>query len=79
MGLNKPGSDDRKSKKTSIIRGNNNSSSKLSDSMKRGLFALGREVMLQRSSKFEKMRKHMGEEEQAAVLLMALSCGSVYA
>lgn len=79
LGLNKPGSDDRKSKKTSIIRGNNNSSSKLSDSMKRGLFALGREVMLQRSSKFEKMRKHMGEEEQAAVLLMALSCGSVYA
>ena len=46
--------------------------------MKRRLFALGREVLLQRST-VEKQRRKLGEEEQAAVLLMALSYGYVYA
>uniref|UniRef100_A0A803MTS7 GATA-type domain-containing protein n=1 Tax=Chenopodium quinoa TaxID=63459 RepID=A0A803MTS7_CHEQI len=43
---------------------------------------LGREVMMQRSTvdkKQQRGRKKLGEEEQAAVLLMALSYGSVYA
>ncbi|XP_021730278.1 GATA transcription factor 15-like [Chenopodium quinoa] len=46
------------------------------------LIALGREVMMQRSTvdkKQQRGRKKLGEEEQAAVLLMALSYGSVYA
>ncbi|KAK9724216.1 hypothetical protein RND81_05G056100 [Saponaria officinalis] len=45
------------------------------------LILLGREVMMQRSTvgKKRSMRKKLGEEEQAAVLLMALSYGSVYA
>ncbi|XP_061349209.1 GATA transcription factor 16-like [Gastrolobium bilobum] len=38
------------------------------------LFAFGREVLMQRSH-----WKKLGEEEQAAVLLMSLSYGSVYA
>ncbi|KAH7578285.1 hypothetical protein JRO89_XS01G0363800 [Xanthoceras sorbifolium] len=45
-------------------------SSKLQVSLKMGLMAVGREMML---------KKSMGEEEQAAMLLMALSCGYVYA
>ncbi|XP_031395369.1 GATA transcription factor 16-like [Punica granatum] len=63
-------------------KSNNGSSpsSKLGDSLKQRLMALGREVMMQRSS-VERQRKQqqLGEEEQAAVLLMALSYGSVYA
>ncbi|KAK9292249.1 hypothetical protein L1049_020213 [Liquidambar formosana] len=55
----------------------------LSESLKMGLMALGKEVVLlqrQRSSTVRRQRrKMMGEEEQAAVLLMALSCGSVFA
>ncbi|KAK9283576.1 hypothetical protein L1049_011824 [Liquidambar formosana] len=50
----------------------------LSESLKMGLMALGKEVVLlqrQRSSTVRRQRrKMMGEEEQAAVLLMALSC-----
>ncbi|KNA21594.1 hypothetical protein SOVF_041750 [Spinacia oleracea] len=48
----------------------------------RRLIALGREVMMQRSTvdkKLQRGMKKLGEEEQAAVLLMALSYGSVYA
>ncbi|KAE9451823.1 hypothetical protein C3L33_16276, partial [Rhododendron williamsianum] len=45
---------------------------------KRKLLALGKEAMWRRST-VEKLRRKLGEEEQAAVLLMALSCGSVYA
>lgn len=41
---------------------------------------LGREVMLQRSTAENQRRNKLGEEEQAAVLLMALSyASSVYA
>ncbi|GAV91799.1 GATA domain-containing protein [Cephalotus follicularis] len=81
LGLNK---DDKKAK-----RGNNNndnmsnngasySSDKLGDNLKQRMLALGREVLMRRST-VEKRRKKLGEEEQAAVLLMALSYGSVYA
>ncbi|XVF31442.1 hypothetical protein REPUB_Repub16aG0146400 [Reevesia pubescens] len=72
----------------------------LSESVKMRLFALGSEVLLQRSSTsaststvstfssllsgvVKKQRCHrrrkLGEEEQAAFSLMALSCGSVFA
>lgn len=45
------------------------------------LVALGEEVLLQRSPSLLKKqrRKKLGEEEQAAVCLMALSCGFVFA
>lgn len=93
LGLNK--TEDKKSKRSNSSSSNNNSSStsnnsnssggggrssknKLGDSLKRRLLALGREVMMQRST-VEKQRRKLGEEEQAAVLLMALSYGSVYA
>ncbi|KAF7837761.1 GATA transcription factor 15-like [Senna tora] len=70
LGLNKGSSEDnnRKGKR----------SSKIGDSLKQRLLALGREVLMQRST-VERQRKKLGEEEQAAVLLMALSYGSVYA
>ncbi|XP_059460887.1 GATA transcription factor 16 [Corylus avellana] len=74
LGLNK---EDKKAKKTSI-GGGNNSNHKLGYNLKQRLLALGREVLMQRSS-VERQRKKLGEEEQAAVLLMALSYGSVYA
>ncbi|KAL8171295.1 hypothetical protein V2J09_023099 [Rumex salicifolius] len=64
LGLNK--SEEKKPKKTN------------NDSLNQRLLAIGREVMMQRSSMDKQMRK-LGEEEQAAVLLMAISCGSVYA
>lgn len=58
---------------------NNSKNKKFGDSLKRRLMALGREVLLQRS-KVQKERRKLGEEEQAALLLMALSYGStVYA
>ncbi|TXG71640.1 hypothetical protein EZV62_000219 [Acer yangbiense] len=41
--------------------------------------ALGRDVLMQRSTVEKQRKKKLGEEEQAAVLLMALSYGSVYA
>lgn len=58
----------------------------LSETVKMRLFTLGSEVLLQRSSisgvvkkqRCQRRRK-LGEEEQAAFSLMALSCGSVFA
>ncbi|KAJ7955181.1 GATA transcription factor [Quillaja saponaria] len=73
LGLNKGNTEDKKGKRSS-----SSSSNKLGDSLKQRLLALGREVMMQRST-VERQRKKLGEEEQAAVLLMALSYGSVYA
>ncbi|KAF2587222.1 hypothetical protein F2Q70_00037652 [Brassica cretica] len=65
----------KKKKKKSHAR-----SSKIGDSLKQRLMELGREVMMQRSTAEDKQRKKLGEEEQAAVLLMALSyASSVYA
>ncbi|PON67029.1 GATA transcription factor [Parasponia andersonii] len=59
----------------------------LSKTLKVRLMALGKEVLSHRLSSpsvvVKKQRCHrrrkLGEEEQAAVLLMALSCGSVFA
>ncbi|XP_040999880.1 GATA transcription factor 15-like [Juglans microcarpa x Juglans regia] len=62
LGLNK---EDKKPKKTSFCGSN-----KIGDNTKQRLMALGREVLMQ--------RKKLGEEEQAAVLLMALSYGSLW-
>ena len=79
MGLNK--GEDKKSKRGNS-NGNNSSSSSntknLGDNLKQRLLSLGREVLMQRST-VEKQRRKLGEEEQAAVLLMTLSYGSVYA
>ncbi|MCL7034884.1 hypothetical protein MKW94_020246 [Papaver nudicaule] len=60
------------------IQMNNKKNNKISACLKLRLLAFGREVMLQRSA-MGSSRQQLGEEEQAAVLLMALSCGSVYA
>uniref|UniRef100_A0A5B6YK16 Putative GATA transcription factor 16 n=1 Tax=Davidia involucrata TaxID=16924 RepID=A0A5B6YK16_DAVIN len=82
LGLNKgPTTEDKKSKKiknNDKTSNNGGNSTKLGESLKRKLYALGREVVLQRST-VGKQRRTLGEEEQAAMLLMALSCGSVYA
>nr|QFU85223.1 GATA3 [Diospyros kaki] len=61
------------SSNSSSSSGDDNSS--FGESVKRKLMG---EEALQRSN-IEKMRRKLGEEEQAAMLLMALSCGSVYA
>ncbi|GLT32544.1 hypothetical protein SLA2020_072050 [Shorea laevis] len=78
LGINK---EDKKSKKGS----NSNSSSpssgnngKIGDNLKQRLLAVGRDALMQRST-VEKQRRKLGEEEQAAFLLMALSYGSVFA
>ncbi|KAK3027741.1 hypothetical protein RJ639_042481 [Escallonia herrerae] len=84
LGLNK---EDKKSKKTAATAKTTTApasgGNKLGDSVKRKLWALGREVVLQRprstSTAVARQRRKLGEEEQAAILLMALSCGSVYA
>ena len=52
-----------------------NGSGKIGESLKQRLMAWGR----QRSTVERQRRKKLGEEEQAAVLLMALSYGTVYA
>ncbi|KAJ8560455.1 hypothetical protein K7X08_022315 [Anisodus acutangulus] len=46
---------------------------------KKRLLHFGREVAMQRPRSNSTHRRKLGEEEQAAFLLMALSCGSVYA
>ncbi|KAK7258974.1 hypothetical protein RIF29_24567 [Crotalaria pallida] len=54
--------------------------SNLSKSLKVKLIGLGDEVLFQHStSVVKKPRTKLGEEEQAAVCLMALSCGFVFA
>nr|XP_043607557.1 GATA transcription factor 16 [Erigeron canadensis] len=47
--------------------------------LKKKLMALGKEVVLQRPRSTIRKQRKIGEEEQAALLLMALSCGSAYA
>lgn len=64
--------ENRKGKKSS------SSNRQIGDGLKQRLLALGREVLMQRST-VERQRRKLGEEEQAAVLLMALSYGSVSA
>ncbi|KAL5700981.1 hypothetical protein ACHQM5_026368 [Ranunculus cassubicifolius] len=78
MAMNKAGSQQEK-KPTStneMIRSKDKENSKSDVSLKLRLLALGRQVW-QRKSALEKHRQ-LGEEEQAAVLLMALSYGSIY-
>uniref|UniRef100_A0A5B7BWJ2 Putative GATA transcription factor 15-like n=1 Tax=Davidia involucrata TaxID=16924 RepID=A0A5B7BWJ2_DAVIN len=58
-------------------KGKKKKKSKQEQSLKLRLMVLGREMALQTSGK--PRRRKLGEEEQAAILLMALSCGSVYA
>lgn len=77
MGLNRA-ANEKKSKKGNNHNSSSNNSSRIGDGLKQRLLALGREVLMQRST-VEKQRRKLGEEEQAAVLLMALSYGSVYA
>ncbi|GFZ13931.1 GATA transcription factor 16 [Actinidia rufa] len=75
LGLNKASTEDKKPKRNSdqniSVRKSGKNGKLGEESMKRQL------LMLQRST-VEKLRKKLGEEEQAAVLLMSLSCGSVY-
>ncbi|KAL5782196.1 hypothetical protein ACOSP7_007225 [Xanthoceras sorbifolium] len=82
LGINKEERKPRKNNSSSQSHNSQSSSnisnSKLGESLKERLMALGREVLMQKST-VEKQRKKLGEEEQAAVLLMALSYGSVYA
>ncbi|EFH41984.1 hypothetical protein ARALYDRAFT_917909 [Arabidopsis lyrata subsp. lyrata] len=63
--------DNKKLKKSSSGGGN----PKLGESLKQRLMDFG----ITKRSTVEKQRRKLGEEEQAAVLLMALSYGSVYA
>ncbi|KAK1408374.1 hypothetical protein QVD17_40097 [Tagetes erecta] len=86
MGMSK---EDKKPKKTAVMTasGGDSQSSDLTSSniddgfcLKKRLMALGSEVVLQRPrSRVTKKRRKIGEEEQAAILLMALSCGSFFA
>ncbi|XP_010914517.1 GATA transcription factor 15 [Elaeis guineensis] len=48
-------------------------------SVKLRMLGLGSEVLVKRRSTLERKRRRMGEVEQAAVLLMALSSGFLYA
>ncbi|KAE8679929.1 GATA transcription factor 15 [Hibiscus syriacus] len=70
IGLKK--GEERKSMKSS------NNPRNLGSNLKQRLMLLGREVLMRRSTVENRSRK-LGEEEQAAVLLMALSYGYVYA
>ena len=74
--MNRGVTEDKKSKRNN---NSNTSNSKLGDSLKRKLMELGREVVFQRSMVGKRRWRKLGEEEQAAVLLMALSYGSIYA
>lgn len=69
--------------KTTTTSSDENGGRDLSESLKVRIMALGMEVLLQSSSVVKKRRwqrrRKLGEEEQAAVSLMALSCGSVFA
>ncbi|CAI9776781.1 unnamed protein product [Fraxinus pennsylvanica] len=87
MGVNK---EDKKSKKSSSrknISSNESSTSMSGDSTSSSsnkgvgdsLWVFGRDVGLQRPRSNTAQKRKLGEEEQAAFLLMALSCGSVYA
>lgn len=95
LGLNKEEKKPKKSTSSSSSNNNNNSSSISNNyssgsgdsnsssgfSLKRKLLSFGRDVVpLQRPrSSTNGQRRKLGEVEQAAFLLMALSCGSVYA
>ncbi|KAL7151119.1 hypothetical protein ABFS83_04G009800 [Erythranthe nasuta] len=65
------GRTNKKKKRTSVVRSN-----EVSEILKMRFMALGNDVVLRRSGK---LMSKLREEERAAILLMALSCGSVYA
>ncbi|EYU46778.1 hypothetical protein MIMGU_mgv1a023229mg, partial [Erythranthe guttata] len=65
------GRTNKKKKRTSVTRSN-----EVSEILKMRFMALGNDVVLRRSGK---LMSKLREEERAAILLMALSCGSVYA
>ncbi|KAL3829346.1 hypothetical protein ACJIZ3_018148 [Penstemon smallii] len=76
--------EEKKTKKSTYSSNSSTSSSgdstsKIGDSLKKRLWAFGRDVALQRPRSNTTQRRKLGEEEQAAFLLMALSCGSVHA
>ncbi|ESQ32361.1 hypothetical protein EUTSA_v10005103mg [Eutrema salsugineum] len=69
------GVDDKKPKKSNSGGGDLRRNPKFGESLKQRMIDLG----MAKKSTVEKQRRKLGEEEQAAVLLMALSYGSVYA
>ncbi|KZV22326.1 GATA transcription factor 17-like [Dorcoceras hygrometricum] len=54
------------------------STGKINFSLKSKLWGFDRDLVLQRPRSNTNQRRKLGEEEQAAFLLMALSCSSVY-
>ncbi|KAI3460774.1 hypothetical protein Pfo_017437 [Paulownia fortunei] len=62
----------KKKKRSSVVSRSN----EVREILKMRFMALGSDMLLQRS---RKLMSKLREEEQAALLLMALSCGSVYA
>uniref|UniRef100_A0A0V0HRU2 Putative ovule protein n=1 Tax=Solanum chacoense TaxID=4108 RepID=A0A0V0HRU2_SOLCH len=50
----------------------------VSSSLKKKLLPFGKEVVMQRPRSRSTQKRKLGEVEQAAFLLMALSCGSFY-
>lgn len=78
MGLKTKG---KKSKKINHNSSSSSSSRRLSSGslLNQRLRMLGREVMMQRSTVDKQHRWNLGEEEEAAVLLMSLSYGCFYA
>ena len=69
---------------TSTAKAVGNGGRNLRESLKTKLMALGNDFLLQRLPSVMKKqrcqrRRKLKEEEQAAVCLMALSCGSVFA
>lgn len=83
LGLKEGERRERKQKREDRSSSNSSSSSTKGlggVSMKLGMLGLGSRVLLKRRSMLErKKRRMMGEVEQAAVLLMALSSGLLYA
>lgn len=78
MGLDKSRADKGgKKKRKGSSTGGGGAGGGLGQSLKMKLMALGGEMILNERS--GKLLGTLREEEQAAVLLMALSCGSVYA
>lgn len=80
LGLDRGRNDKGKKKKKSGSSGGGgnvkSNSNGVAESVRSKLMALGGEMMLRRSGK---LLGKLREEEQAAILLMALSCGSVCA
>ncbi|GMH08578.1 hypothetical protein Nepgr_010418 [Nepenthes gracilis] len=79
LGLNKGQAEGKKSKKINHQNiSSNTSNGNLGSPLNQRLLAVGREVLMQRLP-VDKQRRKLGEVERAAVLLMALSRGSVNA